>query len=353
MSWGVGLRTGIAVGLGDIASFFVNNRVFPTLSFNFTNGTVSSQITCVRAGDSTRTNASGAIELVAANTARIDYDPVTLACKGLLVEPARTNLFLNSLVNGTSLSTQTVATNGQYTLSFYGTGSIVMTGGYVGTLAGTGAYPTRVSLNFSAFISTVFTVTGNVQYAQLELSNAASGSATYPSSFIPTAGTSNTRAVDVVTVNTLTPWFNSVEGTILAQASSYDVASAGNPRAVCDLGAGTSSNRFILRYANNSVGVAPRAVMNGTSTFNTAYGSPITALNNPLKQAMAYKSGNSASTLQGYGSVVTDSTAFAGFIPTALYLGTGNTSVPLSGWIQQVLYYPKRLSNDKMLSLVV
>jgi hypothetical protein len=161
MSWGVGLRTGIAVGLGNIASFFVNTRVFPSLSLIFTTGSVPSSVTCVRAGDSTRTNASGVIELVAANTARIDYDPVTLACKGLLVETGRTNLFLNSLIDGTSLSTQTVATNGQYTLSFYGTGSIAMTGGYTGTLTGTGAYPTRVTLNFNAFIATIFTVTGN------------------------------------------------------------------------------------------------------------------------------------------------------------------------------------------------
>jgi hypothetical protein len=91
--------------------------------------------------------------------------------------------------------------------------------------------------------------------------------------------------------------------------------------------------------------------MNGTSTFNTGYGTT-SAVNTPIKQAMAYKSGSSASTLQGYGSVVTESTAFASFIPTALYLGSGNTSVVLNGWIQQVYYYPQRLSNDKMLSLV-
>jgi hypothetical protein len=41
-------------------------------------------------------NASGAIETMAADTPRFDYDPVTLACKGLLVEGQRTNLILNS-----------------------------------------------------------------------------------------------------------------------------------------------------------------------------------------------------------------------------------------------------------------
>jgi hypothetical protein len=327
-------------------------RVLPALAFDFTTGTVDPRITCVRAGDSTRTNSSGVIELVAANTARIDYDPVTLACKGLLIETGRTNLFLNSLINGTSLATQTVATNGQYTLSFYGTGSIAMTGGYTGTLTGTGAYPSRVFLTVVAFTSTVFTVTGTVQYAQLELSNANSGFANYPTSFIPTAGASATRAADVVTVDNLSPWFNSVEGTLMAQASTYDSHIAGNPRAVCDLGAGTTTNRFLLRYTNTSTAVAPRAVMNGTSTFNTGYGST-SALNTPVKQAMAYKSANSASTLQGYGSVVTETTAFASFIPTKLFLGTGNTSIPLNGHIQKVSYWKQRLTNNEMLSIVV
>jgi hypothetical protein len=326
-------------------------RVLPSLAFNFTTGSVDPRITCVRAGDSTRTNSSGVIELVPANTSRIDYDPVTLACKGLLIEPGRTNSFLNSLIDGTNLSTQTLSLNSQYTLSFYGTGSIAISGGYTGTLTGTGAYPTRVYLNFSAVGSTTFTVTGTVQYAQLEASNALSNFAKNPTSFIPTAGTANTRNTDVVTVDNLTPWFNSVEGTIVAQASTYDSHTAGNPRAVCDLGSGASTNRFLLRYPNTSIGVAPRAVMNGTSTFNTGYGTT-SSLNTPIKQAMAYKSANSASTLQGYGSVVTETTAFASFVPTKLYLGTGNTSIPLAGHIQQLAYYRQRLTNDEMLSTV-
>lgn len=333
-------------------SLTATERVLPSLAFDFTTGTVDPRITCVRTGDSTRTNSSGVLELVSANTARIDYDPVTLTCKGLLVEPGRTNVFLNSLLNGTNLSTQTLALNGQYTLSFYGTGTITISGGFSGTLTGTGAYPTRVYLNFVSVASTTFTVTGTVQYAQLEASNASTGAATYPSSFIPTAGASVTRATDVVTVDNLSPWFNSVEGTLMAQASSYDVASSGNPRAVCDLGDGTTSNRFLLRYNRNSVGVSPRGVMGGTSTFNASYGTT-SALNTSVKQAMAYKSANSASTLQGHGSVVTQSTAFTSFVPTKLFLGTGNTSVALSGHIQKVSYWKQRLTDNEMLSIVV
>ncbi|MFL7901581.1 hypothetical protein ACJ41P_10640 [Azospirillum argentinense] len=51
-----------------------------------------SRLTVTRTGTATRVNASGLIETVSANTARIDYDPVTLACRGLLCEESRTNL---------------------------------------------------------------------------------------------------------------------------------------------------------------------------------------------------------------------------------------------------------------------
>lgn len=53
--------------------------------------------TITRAGNTaTRVNASGLVEVVNADIARFDYDPVTLALKGLLVEEARTNLLLRS-----------------------------------------------------------------------------------------------------------------------------------------------------------------------------------------------------------------------------------------------------------------
>lgn len=53
-------------------------------------------ITFTRASAATRINSLGVMESVAANVPRIDYDPVTLAVRGLLVEEQRTNLLLYS-----------------------------------------------------------------------------------------------------------------------------------------------------------------------------------------------------------------------------------------------------------------
>jgi hypothetical protein len=70
-------------------------------------------ITFARASIATRVNESGLIETLAANTPRIDYDPATLACKGLMIEEARSNLLLRS----------SELQNGAWAPGFGGTGS--------------------------------------------------------------------------------------------------------------------------------------------------------------------------------------------------------------------------------------
>ncbi|OIN55523.1 phage head spike fiber domain-containing protein [Arsenicibacter rosenii] len=72
----------------------------PSLFLDFTKGVVPSAVTCSRNSIATRINGSGVMETVAANVPRIDYDPVTMACRGLLIEESRTNYILNSITPG-------------------------------------------------------------------------------------------------------------------------------------------------------------------------------------------------------------------------------------------------------------
>lgn len=68
-------------------------RVLPRMALDFTTGVLDSRVTVTRALDTaTRVNSSGYIEGVNANLPRFDYNPVTLAPKGLLIEESRTNL---------------------------------------------------------------------------------------------------------------------------------------------------------------------------------------------------------------------------------------------------------------------
>ena len=74
-----------------------SERVLPSMALDFTTASLDSRVTFTRSGGTaTRVNASGYIETVGVDTARFDYDPVTLVCKGLLIEESRTNICLSS-----------------------------------------------------------------------------------------------------------------------------------------------------------------------------------------------------------------------------------------------------------------
>lgn len=65
-------------------------------TFDFTLGTFPSDVTLSRASQATYFNSSGVLTLAAADAPRLDYDPSSLAAKGLLIEPAATNALLYS-----------------------------------------------------------------------------------------------------------------------------------------------------------------------------------------------------------------------------------------------------------------
>ena len=69
----------------------------PSTSFDFTSGSIDPRITFARAlSTATEVNSSGLVVVASADAPRLDYDPVTLACKGLLIEESRTNSALYS-----------------------------------------------------------------------------------------------------------------------------------------------------------------------------------------------------------------------------------------------------------------
>lgn len=69
----------------------------PTLLLDFANSlAVDPRITFSRASTATQVNKFGLLELVASGASRIAYDPVSLACRGLMGERSSTNLFTYS-----------------------------------------------------------------------------------------------------------------------------------------------------------------------------------------------------------------------------------------------------------------
>jgi hypothetical protein len=102
------MRLGLGLGIS-------RNDGGPAMSLNFLSPFLDPRITFSRGTSATRVNASGFIETVGTTTPRFDYDPVTLAPKGLLIEEARTNLLTNSTgfgANWASGANSTVTANG-------------------------------------------------------------------------------------------------------------------------------------------------------------------------------------------------------------------------------------------------
>ena len=289
--------------------------------------------TFTRASIATYVGSNGGVQSAAINEARFDHDPVTLACKGLLIEEARTNLVFPSA----TLTTQTrTVTAVAHTLSFYGTGTIVLSGAHVATVIGTGAYPTRTTLTFTPSAgSLILTVTGTVTEAQLE-------AGAFPTSYIPTTTAALTRSADVCSVTTA-GWSNAGDDTMVAE---YFVSNAPPANTVIVEGSpaiswmslsfstsnrqrnlyrhGGASTRFDASTANNSV-----SLININKTALTS-GEQL-ALNGSLSQTVA-------------------SDIPQADISTSLSIGSrGNgASVFLNGHIARIKYFRKRLPNAKL-----
>jgi hypothetical protein len=292
-------------------------------------------VTLTRSGNTaTVTNSSGVIVAVNANIPRFDYNPTTLVCRGLLIEESRTNALLNSLIDGTSLGTQVVTvTAAARTLSFYGTGQVVLSGAHSATVTGTGAYPTRTTLTFtpSAGVLTL-TVSGTVQFAQLELG-------AFATSFIPTAASQVTRNADVATMTgtNFSSWYVQGAGSIcvdfLGGMGSFP------PMFTLDDSSGGNNNRIYMhRFAAASTAATRIAVSYSANPPNSTTLLPGVVSGN--KCAIGYRSGSQTVYLDGANAA----TATVADVPNSQNRLSIGYNPPnnryMNGTVRKIFYYP-------------
>jgi hypothetical protein len=311
------------------------------------------RLNCTRSGSASYIGSDGQMKIAQVDEPRFDYDPVTLECKGLLCEVSRKNFVLNSSTG----STQTIAlTSGSYTLSFYGTGTVTLTGTASGTKVGTGAFPTRSTLTFTATTGNVIvTVSGTVQYMQIE-------SGTFASSWIPTGSImslDDTRAQDLIESSSnglSTSVFNNTQGTLYASFIRYQTTlqragfinfrSDGQNFYSLQSQTGAAPGNSAKHELNKRPGNVAQetACRNLTqATANTVY-KLAGAYNNTTSDFRLFQNGSNV------GTVITSNALLPRNIDR-VQLGRVTDDGSVHGWLREVSYMPSALSNTDMSDL--
>lgn len=321
---------GISALGADLALWFDTNQAYKSSGGGIV--TPASILTVSRASAGSYFDSAGALQQAANDTLRLDYDPVTHAALGVLIEEQRTNLLLNS----TTLSTQNVTVTAvAHTLSFYGTGTVTMSGvSTAGPLVGTGV-ANKVSLTFTPTAGTLtLTVSGSVTYANLEIGS-------FATSPIITVGSQVTRAADQISILTSAFPYN-------ATAGSYVVDGEGNFTAGTVTTWASDANITIGQSATEL-----RIVNGATGGYLATAGSYTPGSKVFAKVATGYVAGVSASAVSKSGAAVATYTNPANSA-TVLQIGSGNTGIgqyPINGHIKRLAYYAARKTDAQLQAL--
>lgn len=256
-----------------------------------------------------------------------------------LVEPAATNLFLNSR----AAATQNFSVTAQaYTLSFIGTGTITLSGtSTAGPLVGTGAN-NRVSLTFTPSAGTLtLTVSGTMDLVQLE-------TGTVATSPIITGSATVTRAADNLSMLTSAFPFNAAAVTTFVEADTY-AASHSEHRTFLQLNDGSANNKF-SQLANAITNLKAFFVGSGGGTSAFIVGDAITA-GTPHKFASSAAANDFRSSIDGVlGTPDTSGSMPSGI--TTLRLGADFTANrETRGHIRKVMVLPRTMTNAELQAL--
>lgn len=314
-------------GLYDSASLIVTPNAVKSGKIYSLKGT---DLTFTRASVANRTNSVGVIESVATGVPRIEH-PVGDGCPSILLEPQRTNLFLNSFAPVTQ--TITVVNGSIYTVSIKG-GTATLSG------AGTGSATTGSNRTFTASsTSLTVTITGSPEWCQVELGS-------FATSIITTTGAAVTRIADALDSPNLqtTLALGATSGTLvltllnnIAKGSSCDTAQYG-----LKLSGGTNKV-YISPFSSSRVRI-----------WNNATGIIYQTTTNSVKIALSWNGGNILDIWENGVKVVTGYTTGCNLTNTN-YFGTnggfGSASLQSDFSVQNIQMYSTKLSDSQLAAL--
>jgi len=390
--------------------------ISPSLNLNFARSkTLDPRITFSRTSTATRVNEQGLVEVVSADIPRFDheYDSSTGVIKslGLLVEEQRSNLVPYSLVfNNTTywvkFNTFTITPNYDTAPDGTTTASRIVTNGTTSNnrieqTISTGI-TTNTTYDFSLYIkkngtassgrirldilnssgdlldASNFSVSDNWEKVDVSGSSGTGSSikirirestdssaaidaliwgaqleaGAFPTSYIPTSGSTATRNRDTVSMtgDNFSDWYNQSEGSVRIKTKVNQLSDGTNkfPYAM-QIDDGTGDNIILIDNAVLSNGNIRQlfAIRNTGTTITSGMGNNNDYNNLPC--SFAY-SDNDFAFVNGARTLFTDDDGIVPKTMNRLQLGNG-IGQPLNGTISQFTYYPRRLTNTQLQNL--
>lgn len=387
-------------------------RVLPKLALDFTTASLDARVTFTRttgaSNPATYVNSSGYITAATNNQPRFDYDPITLACKGLLIEESRTNVmpFSNdfsgwtnngatvsassetspdgttnaTLVTGASgnlriyklltglSSTSTYSfswfakagTSNTITIDFVNVANGPTFNFSTGTWGPSGSWTVNKQQFGNGWWRLTATVACNTTTAGPGLRVASASSTAhifgfqmevgaFATSYIPTEATALTRNADVATMTgtNFSDWFTQNNGSFTTEYIRYTGSGVGLSRNILSVSDGTNNNRIELNMAN-ATNDGCYIVTGGSPQAQIVGG---TALFNQIaRMAVGFQENNTSVAVNGANSV-TDTSVL---IPTVDRMNIGRSGGGsggfYNGWIRKIYFYPQRLINLELQS---
>jgi len=374
----------------------------PAFSANFMSGALPAGLTYTNSSTvRTYFGSDGLLKTAVANEPIFEYDPLTLALRGMRWEmEQRTNLATNSEgaaatwivsnvvdattpIDGFSESLQfgdnsvarasykmpTLTTGVMYTVSIFvqmddgnapvvGSNSLsgdfcIVSDGLTHTATATAQ---RIAGNIYRVSSARTSIIGggarNCGIAKYTTQSARTfrvigiqvEAAASASSYIPTAGSAVTRQPDVLTATSISPWYRQDEGTIVFEGVASTPATA--QRGIYLFSDGTDNER-ISAYRASGLNGGVLVVDGGVTQADISTLSSI-AQNSIFRHALAYKLNDVAGSVNN-GTPVVDTSATMPTV-TALTLGQGNTAgtQAFMGYARRFQYFNTRLPNAQI-----
>jgi hypothetical protein len=365
-------------------------RVLPRMALDFTTGVLDPRVTVTRLlNTATRVNSSGLIETVNANLPRFDYDPVTLAPKGLLIEESRTNVIPASsdfnngfwLKLGVSVTSDVIvapdgtltgdrvvgATGTAFSANVLRFNSGLTAGGasnvasayVIADGATTMQMYFRDGVNGNVYSTPVISLTAGWQRITLSIPSANIGilffgnsngnfglwgaqleAGAFATSYIPTTTLAVLRNADAVTMTgtNFSDWYNASQSTLMAEASTF--SNAATDKFVANINNNGFPNRILMNFtATNNFSAS--LVSNSVTQVSGSNGVSA-ALNTPIKMCFATKLDSFAFSQSGV-SPTTDNLGVMPVTVDRLWIGSAFTTAFLNGHMRQIKYWPQRL----------